>query len=279
MLFFFERCVCHSRVSSSAALSVCVDYIRRQRPVVADSIYHTTDFQSARSIFASERQEISAGRFTERPHDGLAMRSEDAPPSAYFSLNTGEEPFATLGFHPRTAEPGELVTSIFVGLDSFVMSAGEYKLYLVACVPQNTSRVRAPMRVTVMFARESEWKWCHSQGLLELDTYSNPILSCTDSNKHARVVDKRNICDDANAVETPYSDHDETKREWVAATRFYTKDLGWRQVKLVIAVANGARFSSGTTLRWLDVVHVFTVCVSQSKMLIVGSKLISSKKK
>ena len=227
------------------ALDLC-----RQRAVTSNSIFHTTSFESARQIFASSPPVISAGRFSERAHDGSATRSENAPRAAYFSLRTDDEKIPTMHFHPVSAEPGELVTSLFLNLNSFVQTPGEYKLYLVECLPQNTSSERASMRVTVMFAREDAWSWCESQDLLELDVLSNPILSVDQSETSAYTREVTNV----------ESSSASSGGKWLATSRFYTRQLGWRHVKLVVSVANGAKFAAPTFPKWLDGARVFTVC-------------------
>lgn len=189
---------------------------------------------------------IAAGKFSERPHDGIATRSADAPRAAYFSLKTDDEKLPTMHFHPVHAEPGELVASLLLDLNAFVRTPGEYRLFLVECMPQNTSSERASMRVTVMFAREDAWRWCESHGLLELSMFSNPILSANQTNDDTPSVDP--VPNTANQDCT-----------WAAATRFYTRKLGWRHVKVVVSVAHGAKFAAPTSPRWLDGARVFTV--------------------
>lgn len=201
------------------------------QPVVGNVLYHTTNLRRASEIFNSRK--FSARRLSDRPHDG-ALTLPDAPAAVFFSLCAGEELIPKTSFLPRYAEPSELTASLLLDLNTLVSqkpssSENAFRLFLVSCVPDSKRTVRTRMRATVLFVRQRDAWWCVQQKLPELDIRNNSLLN-----------------------------FDEREGTWSCASRFYTNDLGWRQVRLIVTVAYGLEFEEDS-IQWLDVSHVHTV--------------------
>ena len=193
---------------------------------------HTTDRQSAQKILSSGK--LSSSRAS-RVHDGFARRS-DGPEVAFFS--TGEVVYP-VSPHPVHAEPGALCTSMLLPLDRFARHRDEYKLFVVACVPSSGHAFdNAQLRVTVVLCRAEHWTWCRDHNLLELDMYSNQLLRAASA-------------DDGGGV------------RWEIATHFFSDQHGWRDVRLVVAVASDTMELESDfradEIRCVDTMHIFQV--------------------
>ena len=202
--------------------------------VQANALFHSTTLLRAQEIRSTGR--VASRRLSDRPHDG-PLRRDDAPPSAFFTVSPDCTPIPSVVFHPPYAEPGESVASLMVPLQIFTQRLHQYRLFLVACAP-TSARVRAPVRVTVLFARAPDAFWAKAQGLLELDIFSNPVLSCREQPEGSTSA----------------------RNSWRMATRFFTPTTGWCKVKLVAAVANGLNLASVRAgAQWLSASRVFMV--------------------
>lgn len=280
------------------------------REVVGNSLFHVTSSRIASEILSS--QDVKAGKLTDRPHDG-ALRLSSAPPAVYFSVATGDDSLPLVSFHPMYAEPGELVTSIFLDMNSFLPSEKqrikqrldeaalrekssapgptdtdeslsqsgvkpfsarelllknrllgrpryEYRAFIVACVPSSHTK-RSALRVSVLFAREPDWKWCEEQGLVEIDVFNNALIYATPLKQNHFPTDVRTESKLTSEF-VEFADHThigDVQYQWHAATRFYTPHLGWREVRVVVCVANGIKPVDASHLSWADASHVFTV--------------------
>lgn len=172
-------------------------------------------------------------RHATRRHDGVACR-ETAPKMTFFSA---EDFHYTISLHPVRAEPGELLASLVLPLDNFVQNRGEYRLFLLSCVPQGSGTAKEPvLRATVLFSRRDSWEWCSDEQLIELDLTNNPLLS-----------------------------YNTRTGAWTSASQFVSPVVGRRPVRVVVAVAgyevNFRDFTSlGLQVRVFEAAHVFRVC-------------------
>lgn len=263
-----------------------------------NSMIHTTSVSTSKQILNCRRIEANESRVF-RVHDG-DLRAPNAPPTAFFSLALNGEPLQRVSFHPKFAEPGELVKSLFIDLNTFLKnyrnppvesdldfstllddpfvgrdsdsvtknvfgqepvsklnSGAGYRLYLINCAPTG-KRKRSPLRVTLLFAREQDWEWCEERQFIELDLLDNPLLFAQQKGTETIESSSNFDADDVDGIVLPESKYNEYS--WRVASRFHSRELGLRDVRVIVAVANGVDVSNGTgDIGHMDVAHSFSV--------------------
>ena len=178
-------------------------------------------------------------------HRSLLYRRDDAPPVTFFFASSG---YSTVAAHPLFAEGGELVTSMFVPLDTLLTendreNSPEHTMYFVGCTPLNGHKFeQAQVRATVLFARsQNERKWCESLGLLRLRPDNCSLLG--------------------------YSVNGDGLRKWHVASHIATAELGVRSVTVVVAVA-GEHLGLSEEPACFDAAHMFTVSAFFERALV-----------
>lgn len=210
---------------------------RSQIPLNGDALVHTTDRKSARKILESRQ---FTGTRAGRMHDGFARRS-DCPELTFFST---EEIVYPVSPHPVYAEPGELCSSLALSMDKFTRHLGEYKLFVVTCVPSSGHVFEnAQLRVTLMLCREEHWAWCRDHNLLELDIFSNKLFAVVESETGGL--------------------------SWQKATHYFSAQHGWRDVQLIVSVASDKAkyddcYFTDDEICCIDTMHVFQVSPDNS---------------